>query len=353
MKQPLSIPSAVPERSSPPAAEGHLHRIPWRSALILLGVLGVALLGLAVHWSIQPRTFDVAELADTLPLRPGQDPVSGSRGVAVSIKIGETLLGKPGGFLYNDRLPPGVFLDNTPSWECGTLMALRDYTRTLRNDFSRSQSQSIENTDVKEADLRLAIDPKSWVLPEAETEYAQGIDALRQYLADLNQGDVPSAQFFARADNLAAYLAVVEKRLGNFGVRLTASVSDSDLAAVIGIPGPVAQRAPQNGEPASSQTAWDQVDNVYFCARGYSWALFHMMQAIEVDFAAVLKAKRAEVSFQQIIRDLKGATKPMGSPIVLNGDGYGILANHSLVLASYIAKANAALMDLRMLLQEG
>lgn len=43
----------------------------------------------------------------------------------------------------------------------------------------------------------------------------------------------------------------------------------------------------------------------------------------------------------------------MGSPIVLNGNGYGILANHSLVLASYIAKANAALMDLRTLLQEG
>jgi hypothetical protein len=43
----------------------------------------------------------------------------------------------------------------------------------------------------------------------------------------------------------------------------------------------------------------------------------------------------------------------MDSPIVLNGDGYGILANHSLVLASYIAKANAAIMDLRMLMQQG
>lgn len=293
MNEPLSIPSKVPERSLSPTAEGRTRRFPWRSALFLLGVLGVILLGLALYWSIQPRTFDVAELTETLPLRPGQTLVAGSHGVAVSIKIGETLLGKPGGFLYNDRLLPGVFLDNTPSWECGTLMALRDYTRTLRNDFSRSQSQSIENNDVKQADLRLAIDPKSWVLPEAETEYALGIEALRRYLADLNQGDVPGAQFFARADNLAAYLAVVEKRLGNFGVRLTASVSDSDLAAVIGIPGPAAQIGPQDGEPISGQTAWDQVDNVFYCARGYSWSLFHMMQAIEVDFAGVLKAKRA------------------------------------------------------------
>jgi len=160
------------------------------------------------------------------------------------------------------------------------------------------------------------------------------------------------SRFFARADNLAAYLAVVEKRLGNFGVRLTSSVSDSDLAAVIAMPVPDEDPATRN-DLAPTRTDWDQIDNVFYCARGYGWAILHLTQTIERDFSRVLEAKRGETSMQQIIRDLKGATKPMASPIVLNGDGYGILANHSLVLASYIAKANAALMDLRILLQEG
>jgi hypothetical protein len=43
----------------------------------------------------------------------------------------------------------------------------------------------------------------------------------------------------------------------------------------------------------------------------------------------------------------------MHSPIVLNGNGFGLLSNHSLVLASYIARINAAVIDLRLLLQQG
>ncbi len=359
MKHPRSTPphepgTLLPSTDTRPAPS----RIPWRRALGLLGLVGLVLVSLSVHWSIHPRPLDRAVSDVIEPGKAAGDATPGIHTVAMAIGIGDALLTKPGGFLYNDRLPPGVFLDNTQSWECGNLMALRDFVRALRNDFSRSQSQSVENADVREADLRFAIDPKSWVLPSAETEYGLGIDALERYLshltkADPSEGDQQRAQFFARADNLAAYLAVVEKRLGHFGVRLSSSVPDSDLAAAIGIPRAVGDAAFPDEEPVPIQTPWHQVDNVYYCARGYSWALYHLMQAIASDFEVVLASKRAEVSLQQIVRDLKGATKPMGSPMVLNGDGYGILANHSLVLASYIAKANAALMDLRILMQQG
>jgi hypothetical protein len=354
MKHPRSTPlhesgMLLPSTDARPAPS----RIPWRTTLGLLGLVGLVLVSLSVYWSIHPTSLDGAASAVTVPGEAAGDANPGIHTVAMAVGIGDALLTKPGGFLYNDRMPPGAFLDNTQSWECGNLMALRDFVRALRNDFSRSQSQSVENADVKEADLRFAIDPKSWVLPSAETEYGFGIEALERYLSDLSGGDQPRAQFFARADNLAAYLAVVEKRLGNFGVRLSSSVPDSDLAAAIGIPRAGSDIALADEEPVPIQTPWHQVDNVYYCARGYSWALFHLMQAIASDFEGVLAAKRADVSLQQIIRDLKGATKPMDSPIVLNGDGYGILANHSLVLASYIAKANAAIMDLRMLMQQG
>jgi hypothetical protein len=75
-------------------------------------------------------------------------------------------------------------------------------------------------------------------------------------------GEQTSAQFFARADQLSAHLAVVEKRLGNFGVRLSASVPDSDLAATIAMPAPGSDGTFSDEDAAPEQTAWDQVDNV-------------------------------------------------------------------------------------------
>jgi hypothetical protein len=96
-----------------------------------------------------------------------------------------------------------------------------------------------------------------------------------------------------------------------------------------------------------------EIDNVFYEARGYSWALLHMFKAIAIEFESVLRDKNAQVSVQQVIRDLEESTKRMWSPMVLNGHGFGYVVNHSLVLASYISRANAAVLDLRILLQQG
>ena len=77
------------------------------------------------------------------------------------------------------------------------------------------------------------------------------------------------------------------------------------------------------------------------------------MRALEVDFADVLRKKNATVSFRQMVRELEATQETLWSPMVLNGSGFGIFANHSLVMANYLSRANASLIDLRKLLQEG
>jgi hypothetical protein len=101
------------------------------------------------------------------------------------------------------------------------------------------------------------------------------------------------------------------------------------------------------------KTSWWQVDNVFYEARGTAWALVHFLKAVEVDFGDVLAQKNATVSLRQIIRELEMTQRPLRSPMIVNGEGFGLLANHSLVMASYISRANAAIIDLRELMSQG
>ncbi len=67
----------------------------------------------------------------------------------------------------------------------------------------------------------------------------------------------------------------------------------------------------------------------------------------------MFKKKNALVSLRQIRRELEATQESVLSPMILNGTGFGFLANHSLVMASYISRANAAVIDLRYLLEQG
>lgn len=315
-------------------------------ALGAVALIAVVMGGLVVYWSMQPAWFDVRELEMTdLDITTEEAyKTPGVATVSAAIKIGETLLTKPGGYLSNDVMPPGILMDNMPNWEYGVLQELRDSVRSLRNDFSRSQTQSVENDLVKAADLRFSFDAHSWMLPSTEGEYRAGLNALRQFRAALIAGTDQTARFFSRADNLRAYLQLVEKRLGNYAQRLSASVGEEAL--MVGV-------IEQNQAQHLERTPWHLIDDNFYEARGYAWALLHMMQAIAIDFEHVLETRNAKVSIDQVIRDLHGATQLKKSPIVLNGHGFGLLANHSLVLASYLSRVNAAVLDLRHLLERG
>jgi hypothetical protein len=101
------------------------------------------------------------------------------------------------------------------------------------------------------------------------------------------------------------------------------------------------------------KTPWTEIDDVFYEARGAAWALVHFLKAVERDFEPVLQKKNALISLRQIIRELESTQDPIWSPMILNGSGFGLFANHSLVMASYISRANASLIDLRDLLQQG
>lgn len=322
--------------------------------LLSAGVVTVIIffLLLAQYWSFMPDTFDVEKVSIEKAESLNVSPVTGFTTTNTLIEVTERLLNKPGGYLTNDIMPPGVFLDNVPAFEFGALEMIRDMALTLRKDFSRSQSQSLENQYLKIAQPQFNIDSKSWAWPSAESEYSKAIEALIKYrdtLADNKQGN---GQFYARADNLKDWLGEVEKRLGSLSQRLSASVGqdviNTDLAGNLG-----AKQSTETSANIEVKTSWFEIDDVFYEARGSSWALLHFLKAIEIDFAETLEKKNALTSLRQIIRELESTQESVWSPMILNGSGFGLLANHSLVMANYISRANAAIIDLNKLLVQG
>ena len=202
------------------------------------------------------------------------------------------------------------------------------------------------------ADPQFHFDTRSWILPATEGEYRTGLEALERYLEHLSKTSEQDAQFYSRADNLRDWLAIVEKRLGSLAQRLSASVGQDRINT--DLEGDTAARQ-STGKPRliTVKTPWLEIDDIFYEARGSTWALIHFMKAIEKDFDDVLRKKNALVSLRQIIRELEATQHFIWSPMILNGTGFGFLSNHSLVLASYISRANAAVIDLRNLLEQG
>jgi hypothetical protein len=324
-----------------------------RAIMAVVAVLVLLIAATMWWWDTEPALFDPGAVTQTR-MQELKRPVStGATTTVTLITSVRTLLDKRGGYLSNDKLPPGVFLDNVPNWEFGSLTASRDLVRALRNDFSRSQTQSTEDRDLAEADPLLNSPNDRWLLPSSESQYRKAIRHLDGYLARLGDADGSNAHFYARADNLADYLQLVSARLGSLSQRLSASVGQIRIGDVDASDPAGASTVAVPGGGRLVKTPWTRIDDNFYEARGYTWTLLEQLKAIQRDFGPILRSKHADVSLEQVIRELEEAQRPLHSPMVLNGSPFGFFANHSLVMANYVSRANAALIDLRELLKRG
>ncbi|MFT6121634.1 MAG: hypothetical protein ACJAWS_000189 [Oleiphilaceae bacterium] len=318
---------------------------------IVISVYLILTLVFGWWWSQEPEMIDIQQYAVERAGEQGHAPVTGYTTTTALIYLAETMLDKPGGYLRNDIFPPGLLLDNIPRWEFGVLVQVRDLARAFRKDFSRSQSQSVEDKDLIIAEPQFHFDNNSWAIPATESEYRHGIKAMHSYLNRLAQENQADAQFYARADNLRAWLSEVNNRLGGLSHRLTESVGREQLDLALAGDVTATQSTTSIGTQ-EKKTPWLELDNIFYEARGTTWALVHILKAVEYDFRDLLESKNALVSLKQIILELEATQESFWSPMVLNGDGFGLLSNHSLTMSSYISRASAAIIDLRNLLQQ-
>lgn len=313
---------------------------------IAFSVFLVLVLLLALYFDHEPGflTLDDSQSAD--------QTVVGVATTSMLVQSVETLLNKRGGYLSNDVLPPSSLLDNVPNWEFGVLQQVRDLAKTLRNDYSRSQTQSIPDSDLEIAEPKFNVSNDAWMFPSAEGEYQDGVKYIKKYLVRLQDTSTQNAQFYARADNLKEWLGLVEKRLGALSLRLSQARPqlriNTDLAGDAN-----AEQSTSAASQVIAKSSWFEIDDNFYEARGTSWALIHYLRAAEIDFKSVLEDKNAIPTLRQIIRELESTQQEVDSPMILNGSGMGMFANHSLVMSSYISRANSGVSQLINLLADG
>lgn len=326
-----------------------LRNMPFQLKLTFVGVAAFILLiqlFLCWRWSREPSLYLETVIVEEAPA------VTGYLTVDTLVETIDWLMEKPGGYLSNDIYPPSWWLDNMPQFEFGVLVQAQDLTRVLRTDYSRSQTQTLEYQELVEAEQAINSPHDQWIYPSTQRKLREAQDALIVYRSQLVELETSDAQFYTRADNLSEWLAIVERRLSDLALMLSASVGETEINS--SLPGePTAGASIQRQRAVLIKTPWTRLDDEFFEARGSAWALLQFMAAAQVDFDGVLSEKNAVISLQQVIRELEGALDPIRSPIVLNGGGYGFFANHSLVLASYISRAHSAVIDLRVLLNQG
>src|SRR5690606_6582747 len=115
-------------------------------ALLIVYLLICLLVGW--YWSREPGLNEL----NVLPVGASNSLTTGSHTARTVRALSMTLLEKPGGFISNDITPPGIWLDNMPSWEFGVLVQVRDMARAMRRDMARSQSQSTEDAALAKAE---------------------------------------------------------------------------------------------------------------------------------------------------------------------------------------------------------
>lgn len=320
-----------------------------------------------LKWSIIASAIAVPVWVEYVSIIPDQKEISvileeqgvenaesviGDAFTATNIFLIDTILNKPGGYLSNDILVKAKVYDNMPSWELGVLYMTRDSADALRVYLSRSRSQSLENESLKKGVPLLGYNNSSWIIPSTESQYSKAQVEITKYLDTISDPTKSDAQFYARADNLADWLEKVSGRLGSYSQRLSASKEQEreniDLAN-----DPNAQQSTYSADTIVAKTDYLDIDNVFWEVRGSSWALIHLMKAAEEDFADVLDKKNAGVSMRQIIRELEDTQQFKSFPMVLNGEPFGIFANHSLSLANYISRINASINDMIDILNNG
>ena len=218
---------------------------------------------------------------------------------------------------------PKVAADNNSDRQLGIIQAIRETTRVFKDHLTKvSSNQYDPNLVIADTDFRN--DAEKWILPSPEGKYEDGIAHLRAYIAGLHTTPPSSRELNTRAVELVRLVQTWTDLLGDAHANLYRSTKD-------------------DGSPVHS---WD-CDHYFYHSQGYAHVMYHMMQALEREYAGQLKDDPVlKTMFDESI-DALGKAAVLKPVIVMDGSPDGLFANHRRNLDAYITEARQKMYSIR------
>ena len=222
---------------------------------------------------------------------------------------------------------PKVGADNNSDRQLGIIMAVRETTRIFKDHLTKvSSNQYDPNLVIADTDFRN--DAEKWILPSAESKYDDGVKHLRMYVAGLHTTPPDSRELNTRAVELIRLIQTWTDLLGDAHANLYRTTRD-------------------DGSPVHS---WD-CDHYFYHSQGYAHVMYHMMQALEREYAGQIKDDPVLKTLWDDSLDALGKAAVMKPLIVMNGSPDGLFANHRRNLDAYISEARQKMYSIREELQ--
>jgi hypothetical protein len=218
---------------------------------------------------------------------------------------------------------PKIAADNNSDRQLGIIQAVRETTRVFKDHLTKvSSNQYDPNLVIADTDFRN--DAEKWILPSPEGKYDEGIAHLRAYIAGLHTTPPSSRELNTRAVELVRLIQTWTDLLGDAHANLYRSTKD-------------------DGSPVHS---WD-CDHYFYHSQGYAHVMYHMMEALEREYAGQLKDDPVlKTMFDESI-DALGKAAVMKPLIVMDGSPSGLFANHRRNLDAYITEARQKMYSIR------
>ncbi len=223
---------------------------------------------------------------------------------------------------------PRVMADNNSDRQLGIIMAVRETMRVFKDHLTKISSNEYDNNLVI-ADTDFRNDASKWILPSAESKYADGVLHLRSYIDGLRQTPPRSSLLNQRNIELQRLFQAWTDLLGDAHAMLYQS------------------RKPDR----TPIYPWDD-DDYFYHAQGYAHVMYYMMMAVKREYSQIQKTKPVlETLFDETIDPL-GKAAMMKPLIILNGSPSGLFANHRRNLDGYVNEARQKMYSIREELQQ-